>query len=328
MTISPALKAGAWLVALSSLFIAANLRGADRDAPEGYGYVRRINGAVGRIAATPLQGTFREGAAVTIHDKTGAMIGAGTVGSVYKDLVYIDVDASAVARIEKGFLVAANGKAETVAALGENPAIEKGLEEDTFEYCGMRGRTIDDFRSAKTMTPVIFDARAPHHAGACGTCHHESEESQANCAACHGEKKNGNVSSLEDAFHARCQGCHRGTRVASMDCDECHLPNREGQVFLAGRRGQPPPEKFALDDIRRTKPAVIFPHQNHAVTVRDCHDCHHKDERGRERLCSACHSGRSKGKIVDLKEAFHKQCKDCHKKERRGPTKCNECHRK
>ncbi len=87
MTLSPTFGAGAWLVALSCLLLAVNSGGAEPEAQEAYAYVRRINGAAGRIVATPLQGAFREGMPVTVHDKTGTVICAGTARSVYEDVV-------------------------------------------------------------------------------------------------------------------------------------------------------------------------------------------------------------------------------------------------
>ncbi len=219
--------------------------------------------------------------------------------------------------------MAANGKADKVAALHDDPAIAKGLQEDTVLYCGMRGRTIDDFRSAKTMTAVIYDARAPHHAGACGACHHESEESRANCAACHGEDNKGNVPRLKDAFHARCTGCHRETRVASLGCYDCHLPRLVARVSGV-------PDRLTIMEIQKTKRPVFFDHKSHITRAkRGCRACHHKEERGGEQKCSGCHWRlTAQGKKVALKDAFHKACKGCHDRLMVGPTKCDGCHPK
>jgi hypothetical protein len=97
------------------------------------------------------------------------------------------------------------------------------------------------------------------------------------------------------------------------------------------------------------KPPVKFPHEKHAVEYKiACTECHHiyKDgknvwkEGDKVQPCFTCHpADRAEAKelskkegvrILDLKNAFHKNCKDCHKKAdkegKKAPTKCNECH--
>ena len=49
--------------------------------------------------------------------------------------------------------------------------------------------------------------------------------------------------------------------------------------------------------------------------------------------CSSCHDPKeAKDKVLDLKNAYHKQCTPCHKKEneagKKAPVKCLECHPK
>jgi len=63
---------------------------------------------------------------------------------------------------------------------------------------------------------------------------------------------------------------------------------------------------------------------------KDCKECHHKDEKGKEQGCHQCHKSKTEGKVVELKEAYHATCKDCHKKDasKKAPTMCNGCHKK
>jgi len=91
-----------------------------------------------------------------------------------------------------------------------------------------------------------------------------------------------------------------------------------------------PPGKVILQELQKTKAPVAFDHKAHGDKVKECKQCHHQDEAGKERKCSSatCHGAKADGKKVELKEAFHKQCKDCHKQEKKGPTKCNDCHPK
>lgn len=91
-----------------------------------------------------------------------------------------------------------------------------------------------------------------------------------------------------------------------------------------------PPDKMVLQEIQKTKSPVAFDHKTHGERVKECKECHHQDEAGKERKCSAptCHGAKADGKKVALKEAFHKQCKECHKQEKKGPVKCDECHPK
>ena len=91
-----------------------------------------------------------------------------------------------------------------------------------------------------------------------------------------------------------------------------------------------PPDKVVIQEIQKMKAPVAFDHKAHGAKVKECKECHHKGEAGKEQKCSTadCHGAKADGKKVDLKEAFHKQCKDCHKAGKKGPTKCDECHPK
>ncbi len=88
------------------------------------------------------------------------------------------------------------------------------------------------------------------------------------------------------------------------------------------------PDKVTIKEIQKSKAPVVFDHKAHAtVRAKACKDCHHKNEAGKEEKCSNCHKAKAEGKVVELKEAFHKTCRDCHKKGK-GPTKCDDCHKK
>lgn len=91
-----------------------------------------------------------------------------------------------------------------------------------------------------------------------------------------------------------------------------------------------PPDKMVLQEIQKIKSPVAFDHKAHGARAKECKVCHHQDEAGKERKCSAaaCHGAKADGNKVGLKEAFHMQCKDCHKAEKKGPVKCDECHPK
>ncbi len=341
MTPPQATRIGPAIVAALCVMIASASSGADSDVRDAYAYVRRINTSAGRVAATPLQGTFHEGMPAGIFDKSGRLVCAAATTSVYPDLIYLDVSANDAARVEKGFLVAESGKPERIAALAGDPAIEKGLKADLASICAVAGpTTIDNYRFKKTMPDVFYRPRTPHHDTDCTRCHHPSEDSRKKCSTCHGNEGRSKVITLREAFHIRCRGCHTGTRLASMGCDGCHVPgpgdrsrNMTVTYYGSGSSRRSIPERMSLNEIRKSKPPVLFGHKAHADEVRgNCKVCHHKDEAGRERACSFrnCHGARAEGKKVELKEAFHKNCKDCHKKNTRkkAPTKCNDCHKK
>lgn len=88
------------------------------------------------------------------------------------------------------------------------------------------------------------------------------------------------------------------------------------------------PEKATIKDVQKTKPAVTFNHKAHGDQIKNCKECHHKDEAGKEQKCFACHKAEKKGDAVSLKEAMHAKCKGCHQTGKKGPTKCDECHKK
>jgi predicted CXXCH cytochrome family protein len=105
------------------------------------------------------------------------------------------------------------------------------------------------------------------------------------------------------------------------------------------------PEEIILGDgfDFMMKPAVTFSHKKHAVDYKlACTDCHHIFKDGKNvfkegdpvQKCLACHDPtESKGNVMKLRLAFHKNCMDCHKEmEKAGknadPTqKCDDCHK-
>jgi Class III cytochrome C family len=97
-------------------------------------------------------------------------------------------------------------------------------------------------------------------------------------------------------------------------------------VIVAGNA----PEKATINDVQKSKPAVVFPHKAHADRIKNCAECHHKDAAGKEQKCFACHKAEKKDKAASLKDALHTKCKDCHAKDaaKKAPTKCDGCHKK
>lgn len=119
------------------------------------------------------------------------------------------------------------------------------------------------------------------------------------------------------------------------------------------------PDTVVIDQFKKKKAAVMLTHKEHAhkYKVADklmgCKECHHKDEKGKEKKCSVvdCHDGKKelaytldhgdkdkpkikKGEKIDdysQKGFYHANClEDCHKsdKEKKAPTKCEGCHPK
>lgn len=84
--------------------------------------------------------------------------------------------------------------------------------------------TIKDVQKVKTA--VVF----PHKAHAdriknCAECHHkDAAGKEQSCFACHKAEKKGDVVSMKDVMHTKCQGCHKkdATKKAPTKCDGCH----------------------------------------------------------------------------------------------------------
>ncbi|MGQ9920828.1 MAG: cytochrome c3 family protein [Desulfobacca sp.] len=89
----------------------------------------------------------------------------------------------------------------------------------------------------------------------------------------------------------------------------------------------------------REKGPVLFRHQPHEAAGIACTACHHDYVRGRNvwrqgqpvAACESCHQVQPRPKMLDLKNAFHRQCKGCHLQSGRqgrpaGPIRCEQCH--
>ena len=74
---------------------------------------------------------------------------------------------------------------------------------------------------------------------------------------------------------------------------------------------------------------VTFDHAAHLKKAGGkCITCHHKMKTNPKKMaCKACHTKKTEGKKLSLKNAFHKTCKGCHKK-KGGPTNCKGCHKR
>ncbi len=89
--------------------------------------------------------------------------------------------------------------------------------------------------------PVVF----PHHlheealdVEGCGICHHAPdkqtgrlvyiEDEELSCMECHGEREEGIISALREAYHGSCTPCHRtrqkekNKKSGPTTCGECH----------------------------------------------------------------------------------------------------------
>lgn len=120
------------------------------------------------------------------------------------------------------------------------------------------------------------------------------------------------------------------------------------------------PDTTVIDQFKKKKAAVVFTHKKHAHTYTvagnliKCEECHHKDEKGKEKKCGVaegCHDGKKEltykqahgdkdkpkikkdEKIDDYSQKgfYHANClEDCHRsdKEKKAPIKCEGCHPK
>ncbi|MBW1666504.1 MAG: cytochrome c3 family protein [Deltaproteobacteria bacterium] len=87
------------------------------------------------------------------------------------------------------------------------------------------------------------------------------------------------------------------------------------------------------------KGPVKFHHKKHSADYGDaCTECHHVYKDGKNvwkegdpvKKCSSCHDPNKKvGKVLKLRDAYHRDCKGCHRKhkDKKAPyRKCNNCH--
>lgn len=104
-------------------------------------------------------------------------------------------------------------------------------------------------------------------------------------------------------------------------------------------------EKMVLDaskvSMKKGRPVVNFPHEQHIGAGLECKACHHIYRDGKNVLdesrleagspdirCSKCHGVAFR---LSLQKAFHGQCIGCHviywkEKKKTGPRYCGACH--
>lgn len=91
------------------------------------------------------------------------------------------------------------------------------------------------------------------------------------------------------------------------------------------------PDTITIEKAQAEKPAVVFPHGDHAKKF-DCLKCHHKAASKDEvASCFKCHGvdpDAPDPSVASAKEnPFHIRCRGCHKEQGLGPSKCSGCHR-
>jgi hypothetical protein len=114
---------------------------------------------------------------------------------------------------------------------------------------------------------------------------------------------------------------------------------------------QPVPPEFSIDNRKAFAKSVQAPvqltHEKHSkVHKTACTECHHVYKDGKNiwkegdkvEKCVTCHPTDKKAaaekfgptKMLDLKNAFHKNCQACHKElvkaGKKAPVQCAECH--
>ena len=201
----------------------------------------------------------------------------------------------------------------------------------------------------------------------CGVCHHEHDKKtkktfyakgkEDSCRACHGDKPQNGVMSLEQAAHQQCVLCHfdlaqKGVKEnGPYVCAGCHgaaglaqvakknqavvakLPNQEVPRL---QRGQPDAALITynpkVEGGQDAKPLlmnpVAFDHKAHEKYNNSCRVCHHAGIES----CDKCHTlaGSKKGKFVTFEQAMHHQssqqsCIGCHAA-RQAAANCAGCH--
>jgi hypothetical protein len=123
---------------VAALLAASPVPGAAQDSGQAYGVIRRIPSAA-RITVAPRSGLFSPGAAVEIHDKLGNRVCAGSVRSAYDDVVYVDVSEEDAPRLQRGYVVSANGDAEKIRALLADPSARREEAKDELTRYGIPG---------------------------------------------------------------------------------------------------------------------------------------------------------------------------------------------
>jgi hypothetical protein len=85
-------------------------------------------------------------------------------------------------------------------------------------------------KSKRGDVTFSHDAHAKDAKIACAKCHHNLDKAkdQHKCSDCHKAQKEGDVSSLKDAFHNSCTKCHKAEKAKKADtkaptlCNDCH----------------------------------------------------------------------------------------------------------
>lgn len=95
-------------------------------------------------------------------------------------------------------------------------------------------------------------------------------------------------------------------------------------IIFGTARLYPVPDTITLPRLGHRKPAIVFSHRAHNESYgARCIDCHHT---GKNVKCSGCHLNKDRGKVPNLRDAFHQRCHNCHRKTS-GPMACGRCHR-
>ena len=165
---------------------------------------------------------------------------------------------------------------------------------------------------AKTF---VFDKRQHTiHANAavdCNVCHHDAgkEKKKKNCMECHVGK------SKMIIMHYFCKDCHK-REGGHVTCQECHVGVKSEYQKVR--------DVIPLEKTGHRLPQIRFNHRAHVEKYNtECIDCHHM---GSMKKCSACHTNKDEGAVINLKAAFHQQCHECHRRTS-GPQGCSRCHR-
>jgi hypothetical protein len=211
----------------------------------------------------------------------------------------------------------------------------------------------------------------------CFLCHHQydaqkkileyKKNTENACGACHKEKTENNVRSMQSAAHAACIGCHmkireqvirevaaqgRTTltdedkkRFGPFQCKDCHGEHKElspQEIRTIPRlvRGQKDVMDLALVEEMPGNPSspkivgrmktVVFNHKTHETRAQFCNSCHHHSLE----KCSNCHTllgDPRKGGGISFQEAFHKvqASPSCAgcHAVEKSATKCSGCHK-
>jgi hypothetical protein len=145
----------------------------------------------------------------------------------------------------------------------------------------------------------------------CNVCHHDAgkEKNKKKCTECHIGK------SKMIILHYFCKDCHKKQR-GPVTCQECHVGVKADYQSVK--------DIIPLEKTGHRLPQIRFNHKAHVEQYNtECIDCHHM---GSMKKCSACHTNKDVGAVINLKAAFHQQCHECHRRTS-GPQGCHQCHR-